>query len=237
MGSPNGGNTGGGGGTGRTDAGPKRTTAYKAGVGNINEKGQKTKTTFTKADDTREDARSTNYTTQPKTSTFKTSKKSFDDAAGKSKLDNYEIKNTGSLVLDSFKIGRQKMFETNRKHFQEKVLTSKNRGGYEDTFDSYSKYVDDRMSGKTDAYGNTIYSNTNNDDPINKVTKTAPTVGDGTSTDQPPTTSETDTETEANRLLKIKKKGRSKSIMTSAKGVTKTSSDYSLGTPSLLGRV
>jgi len=235
MGGSSAGSSGGGGGGGRTDAGPKRTTATKIGVGNINEKGQKTKTTFTKADDTREDARSTNYTTQPKTSTFKTSKKSFDDAAGKSKLNNYEIKNTGSLVLDSFKKARQKMFETNRKFFQEKVLTSKNRGNYEDTFDSYSSYIDSRMSGKTDAYGNTIYSNTNNDDPINKVTKTAPTVGDGTSTTQPPTTSEADTE--ANRLLKIKKKGRSKSIMTSAKGVTKTSSDYSLGTPSLLGRV
>jgi hypothetical protein len=46
-----------------------------------------------------------------------------------------------------------------------------------------------------------------------------------------------DADTEANRLLKIKKKGRSRSIMTSAKGVTKTSSDYSLGKPSLLGRV
>ena len=51
MGSPSGGNTGGG---GRTDAGPNRTTAYKAGVGNINEKGQKTKTTFTKEDDNRD---------------------------------------------------------------------------------------------------------------------------------------------------------------------------------------
>ena len=29
---------------GRTDAGPNRTTAYKAGVGNINEKGKKTGT-------------------------------------------------------------------------------------------------------------------------------------------------------------------------------------------------
>ena len=42
------------GGGGRTDAGPKRTTATKIGVGNINEKGQKTKTTFTKADDNRD---------------------------------------------------------------------------------------------------------------------------------------------------------------------------------------
>ena len=72
---------------------------------------------------------------------------------------------------------------------------------------------------------------------IKKVIKPELEEGDGTSTDQPPTTSETDTETEANRLLKIKKKGRSKSIMTSSKGVTKTSSDYSLGKSSLLGRV
>jgi cobyric acid synthase len=46
-----------------------------------------------------------------------------------------------------------------------------------------------------------------------------------------------DADTEANRLLKIKKKGRSQSIMTGSKGVTKTSTDYSLGKKSLLGRV
>ena len=37
--------------------------------------------------------------------------------------------------------------------------------------------------------------------------------------------------------LKIKKRGRSQSIMTSSKGVTKTAANYSLGKPSLLGRV
>ena len=37
--------------------------------------------------------------------------------------------------------------------------------------------------------------------------------------------------------LKVKKRGRSASIMTSSKGVTKTSTDYSLGKKSLLGRV
>ena len=35
----------------------------------------------------------------------------------------------------------------------------------------------------------------------------------------------------------IKKKGRSRSIMTTAKGVTKESSDYTLGVKNLLGRV
>ena len=37
--------------------------------------------------------------------------------------------------------------------------------------------------------------------------------------------------------LKVKKRGRSQSIMTGPKGVTKTSTNYSLGKPSLLGRV
>ena len=68
---------------------------------------------------------------------------------------------------------------------------------------------------------------------ITQVTQTAPTEAEVSQA----TTAEADADTEANRLLKIKKKGRSRSIMTSAKGVTKTSSDYSLGKPSLLGRV
>ena len=51
------------------------------------------------------------------------------------------------------------------------------------------------------------------------------------------TTTEADADTEANRLLKIKKRGRSASIMTGSQGVTKTSTDYSLGKKSLLGRV
>ena len=48
---------------------------------------------------------------------------------------------------------------------------------------------------------------------------------------------EADADTEANRLLKIKKKGRSASIISGSRGVTKTSTDYSLGKKSLLGRV
>ena len=72
---------------------------------------------------------------------------------------------------------------------------------------------------------------------IKEVTETAPTVAevDQVTTDTTPI--ETAETTEANRLLKIKKKGRSRSIMTTAKGVTKESSDYTLGVKNLLGRV
>ena len=67
---------------------------------------------------------------------------------------------------------------------------------------------------------------------ITQVTKTAPTKAE---VSQATTAAAKDTE--ANRLLKIKKRGRSMMMMSGAKGVTKTSSDYSLGKPSLLGRV
>jgi hypothetical protein len=69
---------------------------------------------------------------------------------------------------------------------------------------------------------------------ITQVTQTtAPTTAEVSQA----TTTEADADTEANRLLKIKKKGRSQSIMTSSQGVTKTSANYSLGKKSLLGRV
>jgi hypothetical protein len=51
------------------------------------------------------------------------------------------------------------------------------------------------------------------------------------------TTTEAAADADADSLLKVKKRGRSQSIMTSSKGVTKTSPNYSLGKTSLLGRV
>ena len=68
---------------------------------------------------------------------------------------------------------------------------------------------------------------------ITQVTQTAPTEAEVSQS----TTTEAEPDTEANRLLKIKKKGRSQSIISGSRGVTKTSTDYSLGKKSLLGRV
>ena len=68
---------------------------------------------------------------------------------------------------------------------------------------------------------------------ITQVTQTAPTEAEVSQS----TTTEAEPDTEANRLLKIKKKGRSASIISGSRGVTKTSTDYSLGKKSLLGRV
>ena len=73
-----------------------------------------------------------------------------------------------------------------------------------------------------------------NNNTIKKVTETAPTVAE---VSQVTTADAAAEDTEANRLLKIKKKGRSKSILTGSQGVIKMAADYSLGMKSLLGRV
>jgi hypothetical protein len=104
----------------------------------------------------------------------------------------------------------------------------------------YSEYSKNRMSGKIDAYGREIRPEGGG----NAVGGTD-TSSTGGADAFGPTFSEVsqseaanaDADTEANRLLKIKKKGRSQSIITGSKGVTKTSTDYSLGKKSLLGRV
>jgi hypothetical protein len=72
-----------------------------------------------------------------------------------------------------------------------------------------------------------------NNNTIKQVTETAPTVSEVSQA----TTTEADADTEANRLLKIKKKGRSQSIISGSQGVTKMAADYSLGKKSLLGQV
>ena len=95
----------------------------------------------------------------------------------------------------------------------------------------------DRMSNFSKSQGGTKPDNDgggDNNNTITQVTKTAPTVAE---VSQVTTTDAAAEDTEANRLLKIKKKGRSQSIITGSKGVTKTSTDYSLGKKSLLGRV
>jgi hypothetical protein len=86
---------------------------------------------------------------------------------------------------------------------------------------------------------NTTYNNNggggggDGNNTITQVTKTAPTEAEVSQS----TTTEAKPDTEANRLLKIKKKGRSQSIISGSRGVTGMASNYSLGKKSLLGQV
>ena len=84
---------------------------------------------------------------------------------------------------------------------------------------------------KNTTYNNNGGGGSDNNNTITQVTKTAPTEAEVSQA----TTTEADTE--ANRLLKIKKKGRSQSIISGSRGVTGMASNYSLGKKSLLGQV
>ena len=193
MGSPSGGNTGGGGGS------PTQMVKNK----------QKEK--FKKTD---------KFGYPIKTNTFQ-------KIADKSVL--YNVLKNNPLSKHTEKV--------NRKFYDEKV-----KPAGKSKAPDYETYMKDRLAGKTDAYGNTINKELGKGD-INKyLIKDDPIkagIFPGESNGEkivipPPTTSEDTIET---RKKKTKAQGRSRSIMTSAKGVTKTSSDYSLGKPSLLGQV
>jgi len=218
MGAGNAGSSGGG---GRTDAGPNRTTAYKAGVGNINEAGKKTASYKSDNDD------------------------SFRNR-GAVKIKNSKFKTPTTMILTK---PLQAGSKVTRDFYIDKVLGSKNFKGQSktdfltmseaDQEKQYKSYIDNRTSGRTDAYGNTL-SGGNDNSNNNTPTVIKKNIGGSTIQTTAPTEAEVSQSETANAdaaALKVKKRGRSMTMMSGSKGVTKTSPDYSLGKTSLLGRV
>ena len=133
MGGPSGGQGG-----GRTDAGPNRTTATKIGVGNINEKGKKTRS-------------------------YKSDNPDAFRNRGATKLQKQKII---SPVLNILKGPLKSGTKVNRDFFTDKVLGSKNFKnvtkeeflGYDADKQEmmYGSYMSNRQAGRTDAYGNDI---------------------------------------------------------------------------------
>jgi hypothetical protein len=215
MGSPSA--TGGG----RTDAGPNRTTAYKAGVGSINEKGKKTPLYKSDNPDAFRNRGAEKIKKGVKTPSLAV--------------------NVGAAILSKPLQAGSKM---TRDFFRQKVLGSKNYKGTTKTeFDSmsrsaqesmYKSYITGRTSGKTDAYGNPISQGDNGGatstggQVVQAPTVTAPTTAEVSQT----TTAEAKEDDILLRKRKAKAKGRSPTIMT---GVTGVDGSLTLGKPSLLG--
>ena len=138
MGGPSGGQGG-----GRTDAGPNRTTATKIGVGNINEKGKKTRS-------------------------YKSDNPNAFRNRGAEKIKK-GVK-TPSLMVNAAAAILSKPLQAGSKvtrdFYTDKVLGSKNFKGQTkteflsmsatDQEKQYKSYSDNRTSGRTDAYGNDI---------------------------------------------------------------------------------
>ena len=125
----------------------------------------------------------------------------------------------------------EKGFAVNKAYYEKNVIGKNN---FTKSIDSYKDYMSKRGRGEVDAMGRAISGGGNTQPGITK------NIGGRTIQTTAPTEAEVSQSEAANAdaaALKVKKRGRSASIMTSAKGVTKTSTGYSLGTPSLLGRV
>ena len=198
-------------GGGRQDGNQMNSTVFnKVGVGRINEKGQSLE------------------------------KDAFRNR-GAEKIKNAKFKTPATAILTK---PLQAGSKVTRDFFTDKVLGSKNyKGTTKQDFDKmtarqqddmYGSYMSSRQSGKTDAYGNA----TNNQGGDGAVIKK--NIGGNTIQTTAPTEAEVSQSEAANAdaaALKVKKRGRSQSIMTRSKGVTKTAANYSLGKPSLLGQV
>ena len=215
-------NSASGGGGGRTDAGPNRTTATKIGVGNITESGKKTKS-------------------------YKSDNPNAFRNVGAEKIKK-GVKGPPSVMLASAILSKplQAGSKITRDFFTDKVLGSKNYKNVSKTeflsYNSkkqemmYKNYIDKRTSGQTDAYGNPI---NNRDDRGGNQVVTAPT----TTIAQAPTNAEVsqsaaadassmDTDDPLYKKRKTKRVGRSPTILT---GVTGATGGLTLGKKSLLG--
>jgi hypothetical protein len=182
-----------------------------------------------------------NYTNTPaakasakKAATISKANKIKNDATA---FDNYTYtapKFAGSILAIALGGIGKKGFETNKAYYEKNVIGKNN---FTKSIDSYKDYMSKRGSGEIDAMGRAISGGGNGGNTQPGITKN---IGGSTIQTTAPTTAEVSQSEAANAdaaALKVKKRGRSASIMTSAKGVTKTSTDYSLGKKSLLGRV
>jgi hypothetical protein len=137
-------------------------------------------------------------------------------------------------ILSDFGV-LEKGFAVNKAYYEKNVIGKNN---FTKSIDSYKDYMSKRGRGEVDAMGRTISGGGNgggNTQP--GITKN---IGGNTIQTTAPTEAEVSQSEAANAdgaALKVKKRGRSASIMTGPKGVTRTSTDYSLGKKSLLGRV
>ena len=220
MGAGNAGSNGGG----RTDGGQMNsTTATKIGVGNINEKGK--------------------LSGQYKSDNPNAFRNRGAEKIKKGiKSPSLMVNAAGAILSKPLQAGSK----VTRDFYTDKVLGSKNFKGQSktdfltmsaaDQEKQYKSYIDNRTSGKTDAYGN-VNQGYGRDNDGNVQTQKV--VGGKTILVEETKKSETESETEKKEYdaRQTKKKGRNKNILTSSKGIMKTSADYSLGKKSLLGQV
>jgi len=138
-------------------------------------------------------------------------------------------------VLDITGIGK-KTFEVNKSYYERNVKGKAKPGGgvYSASIEDFKGYMSGRGSGTVDAMGRTINNRDEGGGSNYVVEKNVG--GKSILTTEKKVAEDAETKTEYDSR-QTKKKGRNKNILTSSKGIMKTSADYSLGKKSLLGQV
>ena len=129
----------------------------------------------------------------------------------------------------------EKTFEVNKAYYKKNVVGKNN---FTESPDDFKSYMNKRGRGEVDAMGRAISGG--GDGGGNTQPGIKKNIGGRTIQTTAPTEAEVSQSEAANAdaaALKVKKRGRSRSIMTSSQGVTKMASNYSLGKKSLLGQV
>lgn len=185
--------------------------------------------------DTADDKKQDTYATQ-----FKKNYKTNKDGSlvigkdGKPKKKNILEKVVENSFLTNNPLSK-KSEEVNRKYFEETV-----KPAGKSIYDNYEDYIRARGSGEVDAYGrkitNTGGGNDNNNQPAQETIVKKNIGGSEVQTTEEKLAEEKAKDDEYD-VRKVKKKGRKRYTLTSSKGVTQVSDDYSLGKKSLLGTV
>ena len=168
--------------------------------------------------------------------TYKSDTNPNEDNYQQNKLENYEIKDSDApgvigAILNLTKGARQKSFEVNRDYYQKNVV---GKGDYKNTFEDYERYIKGRGAGTLDAMGRTI---TQRDDGPAQETIIKKNIGGSEVQTTQAKIDEQRAKDDEYDIRKVKKEGRKRYTLTSSKGVTQVSDDYSLGKKSLLGSV
>ena len=219
--------------------------SYNAGIS------KSTKTTKTNntgnGDNNRENYRTTTYTTTKVSAATKRRNELALKVAKEKKnaeaFKNYSYtKPTGlarfspiAQVMDITGIGK-KTFEVNKSYYERNVKGKAKPGGgfYGASIEDFKGYMSGRGSGTVDAMGRTINNRDEGGGSNYVVEKNVG--GKSILTTEKKVAEDAETKTEYDSR-QTKKKGRNKNILTSSKGIMKTSADYSLGKKSLLGQV
>ena len=201
--------------------------------------GDKKSNNRTSSNNNRESYRtSTSYQKSVSPSRVKSSKKEYELAVGRSRLDNLKVKKVPigvpfSTILNAGQKFRQKTLDKNVEYF--KGLKSRGKATqYELTDEGYKEYMKDRSAGKIDAAGN-INPNFGRDNGGNQSTQpiiVEKNIGGSTVQTTEAKLAEEKAQSEEYDARKTKRRGRRRTILTSQTGAT---GNLQLGKRRLLG--